>query len=90
MNAGSPPDIAFGGSDGIPKYVQQGLLMDITDTATPEMISDYDKAPLDYMKNGKGLYGFPAYMEVHALGGNKEFLEKQASIGKSTDKRLDL
>jgi multiple sugar transport system substrate-binding protein len=32
VNAGSPPDIAFGGSDGIPKYVQQGLLMDITDS----------------------------------------------------------
>jgi len=76
VNAGSPPDIAFGGSDGIPKYIQQGLLMDITDSATPDMISDYDKAPLDYMRNGKGLYGFPAYMEVHALGGNKEFLEK--------------
>ncbi|MFC5452039.1 ABC transporter substrate-binding protein [Paenibacillus aestuarii] len=76
VNAGSPPDIAFGGSDGIPKYIQQGLLMDITDAATPDMINDYDKAPLDYMKNGKGLYGFPAYMEVHALGGNKEYLEK--------------
>ncbi|KQX48427.1 ABC transporter substrate-binding protein [Paenibacillus sp. Root444D2] len=76
VNAGSPPDIAFGGSDGIPKYLQQGLLMDITDSATPEMINDYDKAPLEYMKNGKGLYGFPAYMEVHALGGNKAYLEK--------------
>jgi multiple sugar transport system substrate-binding protein len=76
VNAGSPPDIAFGGSDGIPKYIEQGLLMDITDTATPDMINDYDKAPLEYMKNGKGLYGFPAYMEVHALGGNKEMLEK--------------
>ncbi|MDQ0877290.1 multiple sugar transport system substrate-binding protein [Paenibacillus sp. V4I3] len=76
VNAGSPPDIAFGGSDGIPKYLQQGLLMDITDSATPEMINDYEKAPLEYMKNGKGLYGFPAYMEVHALGGNKAYLEK--------------
>ncbi|RTE03564.1 ABC transporter substrate-binding protein [Paenibacillus whitsoniae] len=79
VNAGSPPDIAFGGSDSIPKYIEQGLLMDITDTVKPEMISDYDKAPLDYMKNGKGLYGFPAYMEVHALGGNKAYLE-QAGI----------
>lgn len=76
VNAGSPPDIAFGGSDGIPKYIEQGLLMDITDAATPEMLNDFDKAPLDYMRNGKGLYGFPAYMEVHALGGNKQFLEK--------------
>ncbi|MEC0227855.1 ABC transporter substrate-binding protein [Paenibacillus alba] len=76
VNAGSPPDIAFAGSESISKYVEQGLLMDITDTATPEMVGDYDKAPLEYMKNGKGLYGFPAYMEVHALGGNREFLEK--------------
>jgi len=76
VNAGSPPDIAFIGSDGISKYVQQGMLMDITDTVTKEMIDDYDPTPLGYMKNGNGLYGFPAYMEVHALGGNKAFMEK--------------
>jgi len=76
VNAGSPPDIAFIGSGGIPKYVNQGMLMDITDVVTPEMVADYDPVPFEYMKNGKGLYGFPAYMEVHSIGGNKEFLEK--------------
>jgi len=76
VNAGSPPDIAFIGSDGISKYAQQGMLMDITDTATKEMVEDFDEAPLAYMKKGEGLYGFPAYMEVHALGGNKQFLEE--------------
>lgn len=76
VNAGSPPDIAFIPSAGIPKYIQQGMLMDMTDVATPEMVADYDKIPLEYMKSGNGLYGFPAYMEVHALGGNREFLEK--------------
>ncbi|WP_442601777.1 ABC transporter substrate-binding protein [Paenibacillus sp. KN14-4R] len=76
VNAGSPPDIAFGGSETIPKYLQQGLLMDISDVITPEMSGDYDKTPLEYMKKGNALYGLPAYMEVHALGGNKEFLEK--------------
>lgn len=76
VNAGSPPDIAFIGSDGISKYVQQGMVMDIKDTATSDMIADFDPAPLEYMKNGDGIYGFPAYMEAHALGGNKEFLEK--------------
>jgi multiple sugar transport system substrate-binding protein len=86
VNAGSPPDIAFVGSDGISKYVQQGMLMDITDTATKEMVADYDKGPLEYMKNGKGLYGFPAYMEVHALGGNKEFLEKAGIDWKKVQK----
>lgn len=75
VNAGSPPDIAFIGSDGISKYVQQGMLMDITSLADTKMVSDFDPVPLEYMKNGKSLYGFPAYMEAHAIGGNREFLE---------------
>lgn len=86
VNAGSPPDIAFIGSDGISKYVDQGMLMDIKDTATTEMVNDYDKAPLEYMKKGDGLYGFPAYMEVHALGGNREFLEKAGIDWKKVQK----
>ncbi|CAM4292942.1 extracellular solute-binding protein [Paenibacillus phoenicis] len=83
VNAGSPPDIAFIGSDGISKYVQQGMLMDITDTVTPEMVADFDPTPLEYMKKADGLYGFPAYMEVHALGGNKQFLEEAGIDWKS-------
>jgi multiple sugar transport system substrate-binding protein len=86
VNAGSPPDIAFIGSDGISKYVQQGMLMDITDVATPDMINDFDKAPLEYMKKGDGLYGFPAYMEIHALGGNKQFLEEAGIDWKNVQK----
>ncbi|MBM7566843.1 ABC transporter substrate-binding protein [Paenibacillus sacheonensis] len=86
VNAGSPPDIAFIGSDGISKYVQQGMLMDIKDAATPDMISDFDTAPFEYMKNGAGIYGFPAYMEAHALGGNKEFLEKAGIDYKNVQK----
>ncbi|WP_019419891.1 ABC transporter substrate-binding protein [Paenibacillus sp. OSY-SE] len=86
VNAGSPPDIAFIPSGGIPKYIQQGMLLDITDTATPEMVADYDKVPLEYMKNGNGLYGFPAYMEVHALGGNKQFLEEAGIDWKKVQK----
>ncbi|OPA73252.1 ABC transporter substrate-binding protein [Paenibacillus selenitireducens] len=86
VNAGSPPDIAFIGSDGISKYMQQDMLMDITDTATKEMVEDYDKVPLEYMKNGTGLYGFPAYMEIHALGGNREFLEKAGIDWKKVQK----
>ncbi len=79
VNAGSPPDIAFIGADGISKYVDTGLLMNIKDIATADMISDFDEGPLNYMKNGDGLYGFPAYMEIHAIGGNKQYLE-QAGI----------
>ncbi|WP_058302060.1 ABC transporter substrate-binding protein [Gorillibacterium timonense] len=86
VNAGSPPDIAFIGSDGISKYVQQGMLMDITDTATPDMVSDFNAAPLEYMKNGTGLYGFPAYMEAHAIGGNKQFLEEAGIDWKNVQK----
>lgn len=76
VNAGSPPDIAFIGSGGLSKYVEQGMLMDITDTATKEMVEDFDAAPIEYMKLGDSLYGFPGYMEVHAIGGNKQFLEE--------------
>lgn len=76
VNAGSPPDIAFIPSAGISKYVEQDMLMDINDVATKEMIEDYDPAPLEYMKQGDKLYGFPGYMEVHAIGGNKQFLEE--------------
>ncbi|MFD0716905.1 ABC transporter substrate-binding protein [Paenibacillus sp. GCM10027626] len=76
VNAGSPPDLAFIGSDGISKYAQMGMLLDIKDLVTPEMVKDYYPAPLEYMKNGDGLYGLPAYMEVHSIGGNKEFLEE--------------
>jgi ABC-type sugar transport system, periplasmic component len=75
VNAGSPPDLAFIGSDGISKYAQMGMLLDIKDMVTPEMLADFDEAPLNYMRNGDGLYGFPAYMEVHAIGGNKQYLE---------------
>ncbi|MCC3373282.1 ABC transporter substrate-binding protein [Cohnella sp. REN36] len=75
VNAGSPPDIAFIGSDGISKYLQQGMLMDITDAVDSNTYDDFDQAPIAYMKKGEGLYGFPAYMEVHALGGNRQFLE---------------
>jgi len=75
VNAGSPPDIAFIGSGGISKYLQQGMLMDIKDVVTDEMKNDFDQIPYDYMAYEGGQYGFPAYMEVHALGGNKQFLE---------------
>nr|WP_274365725.1 MULTISPECIES: extracellular solute-binding protein [unclassified Paenibacillus] len=83
VNAGSPPDIAFIGSGGISKYIDMGMLMDITDAATPDMINDFDKIPLDYMRMGDGLYGFPAYMEVHAIGGNKAMLEEAGIDWKS-------
>lgn len=86
VNAGNPQDIAFIGSDSISKYVQQGVLVDISKIATDDMKNDFDKGPLEYMKNGSGLYGFPAYMEIHCLGGNKQFLEKAGIDWKSVQK----
>lgn len=75
VQAGSPPDISFIGSDGISKYVDSGLIQDISKVATKEMTDDFDQGPLNYMKSGSGLYGFPAYMEIHCIGGNKQMLE---------------
>ncbi len=86
VQAGSPPDISFIGSDGISKYVETGLIMDISKVATPEMINDFEKGPLDYMKNGDGLYGFPAYMEIHGIGGNQQMLEAAGIDWKSVQK----
>lgn len=75
VNAGSPPDIAFLGVEYISKYVDMGVAVDITNYATPDMLADYDETPLEYMKQGGGLYGFPAYMEIHGIGGNREYME---------------
>lgn len=86
VNAGSPPDIAFMGSDGISKHADAGMVMDITKYATDDMINDFEKVPLDYMRNGNGLYGFPAYMEIHCIGGNKKFLEEAGVDWKSIQK----
>jgi multiple sugar transport system substrate-binding protein len=86
VNAGTPPDIAFIGSDGIGKYAETGELLDISKIVTKEMVDDFDPIPLEYMKVGKGLYGFPAYMEPHNLGGNKQFLEEAGIDWRSVQK----
>lgn len=86
VNAGTPPDIAFIGSDGIGKYADTGELLDISKYVTKDMLNDYDPKPLEYMKAGKGLYGFPAYMEPHSIGGNKEFMEKAGIDWKAVQK----
>ncbi len=75
VQAGSPPDIAFVGAGSITKYIDSGLLLDISNVATPEMLNDFDQNVLNYYRNGDGLYGMPAYAEVHGIGGNREMLE---------------
>ncbi len=76
VNAGSPPDIAFIGSSGITKYLDTEMMVDISQYADEEMIKDYNPDIINYFKNGDGLYGFPAYVEVQAIGGNKAMLEE--------------
>ena len=75
VNAGSPPDIAFVGSNNLAKYIDTEMLVDLSKYASDDMIADFDESALDYMKNGDSIYGFPAYCSVQSMGGNKELLE---------------
>lgn len=75
VNAGSPPDIAFVGSDGITKYIDIGMAVDIRQYLSEDQLGDFDENILNYFKNGDGIYGLPAYCEVQCIGGNKAMLE---------------
>lgn len=83
VNAGSPPDIAFIGSDGVTKYLDMGMAVDISQYLTEDKMKDFDENVLGYFKNGEGLYGLPAYCEVQCIGGNREFLENAGIDWKS-------
>ncbi|RIX51151.1 extracellular solute-binding protein [Paenibacillus nanensis] len=76
VNAGSPPDIAFGNSESIAKYADLGMTMDLAPYLTPEQVSDFDEIPYGYMTKEGKQYGLPAYLAVHSIGGNKQFLEE--------------
>ncbi len=76
VNAGSPPDVAFMDSTGISKYVDTGMAVDISKYLDEKEMSDFDESVINYFKSGDGLYGLPAYCEVHCIGGNQELLEK--------------
>ena len=56
VNAGSPPDIAFIGSDGVTKYLDMGMAVDISQYLTGDQMKDFDENVLGYFKNGEGLY----------------------------------
>ena len=83
VNAGSPPDIAFIGSDGVTKYLDMGMAVDISQYLSEDQMKDFDENVLGYFENGDGLYGLPAYCEVQCIGGNREFLEKAGIDWKS-------
>ncbi len=75
LNAGTPPDIAFVEHDNVAKYIDTGLLLDITNIISTEQLADFDENAVNFYRNGNGLYGLPTYISVQALGGNKAMLE---------------
>ena len=76
VNAGSPPDIAWSGSTGISKYAALDVLLDLNPVLSDEIKADYDEVPMKYFQLGDAQYGLPAYMAIHSIGGNKQFLEE--------------
>lgn len=76
VNAGSPPDIAWIGASGLSKYAALNVLIDLNKVLSDEVKADYDEVPMKYFQLGDAQYGLPAYMEIHTIGGNKQFLEE--------------
>lgn len=76
VNAGSPPDIAWSGSTGISKYAALDVLLDLNKVLPDEVKADYDEVPMKYFQLGDAQYGLPAYLAIHSIGGNKQFLEE--------------
>lgn len=86
VNAGSPPDIAFVENDNVAKYIDTGLLLDITDLVSPDQLADFDENALAFYRNGDGLYGLPTYISVQCLGGNRAMLEEAGIDWKGVQK----
>ncbi len=83
VNAGSPPDIAWSGSTGISKYAALDVLLDLNPVLSDEVKADYDEVPMKYFQLGDAQYGLPAYLAIHSIGGNKQFLEEAGIDWKS-------
>ncbi|MEK3794482.1 extracellular solute-binding protein [Paenibacillus sp. FSL R7-0204] len=83
VNAGSPPDIAWIGASGLSKYAALDVLIDLNPVLSDEIKADYDEVPMKYFQLGDAQYGLPAYMEIHTIGGNKQFLEEAGIDWKS-------
>jgi len=76
VNAGSPPDIAWVGSTAVSKYAALDVLLDLNGVLSDEVKADYDEVPLKFFQQGDAQYGLPAYLAIHSIGGNKQFLEE--------------
>ena len=87
VNAGSPPDIAWIGASGLSKYAALDVLIDLNPVLSDEVKADYDEVPMKYFQLGDAQYGLPAYMEIHTIGGNKQFLEEAGIDWKSIQQK---
>ena len=76
VNAGSPPDIAFVEHDNVAKYLDTGLLVDISNLISSETLADFDESAVAFYRNGDGLYGLPIYISIQCLGGNKAMMDE--------------
>ncbi len=76
VNAGSPPDIAWVGSTAISKYAALDVLLDLNKVLADDVKADYDEVAMKYFQLGDAQYGLPAYLAIHSIGGNKQFLEE--------------
>lgn len=76
VNAGSPPDIAWVGSTAISKYAALNVLLDLNPVLSDEVKADYDEVAMKYFQLGDAQYGLPAYLAIHSIGGNRQFLEE--------------
>ncbi|MEG1641187.1 MAG: extracellular solute-binding protein, partial [Ruthenibacterium sp.] len=87
VNAGSPPDIAFVENDNVGKYLDSGLLVDLTTLIDPATLADFDENAVQFYRNGEGLYGLPVYISIQCLGGNKAMLEEAGIDWKSIQQK---
>ena len=76
VNAGSPPDIAWVEDAKVGKYVDSGLMVDISSLISAEELADFDESAVEFYRIGDGLYGLPVYISIQCLGGNKAMLEE--------------
>lgn len=83
VNAGSPPDIAWVEDAKVGKYVDSGMMVDITSLISAEDLADFDESAVQFYRIGEGLYGLPVYISIQALGGNKAMLEEAGIDWKS-------
>lgn len=77
VNAGSPPDITYPSNSitAIQQYLSSGMLLDLSDYISDDILSDYDEGAVNFYRNGDALYGLPMWVGAYTLGGNKEYLE---------------